>query len=298
MRTEYDEVTHSFRMHMEKDQENMEMELEEKTATYFLNSLKFNYNYQVLEKKNTENVNQMVYEEKKKNWLKLVNTANDLKRQIRELKTVFATKTYDITKHSEKIRDRISKLEVKAKNAAADNESKVSSGTVHENSLIQMFRWFSSNNLILLKFQNILKMNIEEGNNLLSQICGFNAIFFEEHLGIRWEQPDLECLVNSNLATLKVSKKPQSMRSRIHNVKNQNIGDVNGLENRKLLQLVFEAMSSSMGYLMDKELPEILELCKMTDDEKKLAQIANIFSVSRNNNIPTQVWTVKMKNIS
>lgn len=127
LRTEYDEVTHAFRMHMEKDHENMEMELEEKTATYFLNSLKFNYNYQVLEKKNTENVNQMVFEEKKKNWLKLVNCATDLRKQIREKKRLFETKAYDIADNSEKIRDRLSKLKVKAKNAAADNESKVSS---------------------------------------------------------------------------------------------------------------------------------------------------------------------------
>lgn len=114
-------------MHMEKDQENMEMELEEKTSTYFLNSLKFNYNYQVLEKKNTENVNQMVYEEKKKNWLKLVSSATDLRKQIKETKSVFKSKSTDIADQTGKIRDRLSKLEVKAKNAAADNESKVRS---------------------------------------------------------------------------------------------------------------------------------------------------------------------------
>lgn len=112
---------------MEKDQENMEMELEEKTANYFLNSLKFNYNFQVLEKKNSENVNQMIYEEKKKNWLKLVNNAADLRKQIKEQKSAFETKTFEITDHSEKIRDRLSKLKVKARNAAADNESKVRS---------------------------------------------------------------------------------------------------------------------------------------------------------------------------
>lgn len=116
-------------MHMEKDQDNMEMELEEKTAMYFLNSLKFDYNYQVLEKKNTENVNQVVFEEKKKNWLKLVNCATDLRKQIKEKKRVFETKAYDIADNSEKIRDRLSKLKVKAKNAAADDESKVSSIT-------------------------------------------------------------------------------------------------------------------------------------------------------------------------
>lgn len=110
---------------MEKDQENIEMELEEKTATYFLNSLKFNYNYQVLEKKNTENVNHMIYEDKKKNWLKLVNNATDLRKQIKETKSSFEKQTYEIADHTEKIRDRLLKLEVKSSNAAADNESKV-----------------------------------------------------------------------------------------------------------------------------------------------------------------------------
>lgn len=131
LRTEYDEVTHAYRMHMEKDQENMEMELEEKTSTYFLNSLKFNYNYQVLEKKSADSVNQMVYEEKKKHWLKLVNCATDLRKQIKEAKSVFETKTYDIADRSEKMRDRLSKLKVKTKNAAADNESKVKGKLYH-----------------------------------------------------------------------------------------------------------------------------------------------------------------------
>lgn len=125
LRTEYDEVTHAYRMNMEKDQENMEIELEEKTAMFFLNSLKFNYNYQVLEKKNTENANQLVYEGQKKSWLKLVNLATKLRKEIREAKNSFKTKTFDIEDHCEKIRDRLSKLEVKSKNAIRDNESKV-----------------------------------------------------------------------------------------------------------------------------------------------------------------------------
>lgn len=119
-------MTHAFKINMEKDLENIEMELEEKTATYFLNSLKFNYNYQVLEKKNTENVNQMVYEEKKKHWLKLVNTASELRKEIKEAKSSFEKQTFEITDHTDKIRERLSKLEVKASNAFAENESKVS----------------------------------------------------------------------------------------------------------------------------------------------------------------------------
>lgn len=275
LRTEYDEVTHAYRLHMEKDQENMEMELEEKTATYFLNSLKFNYNYQVLEKKNTENVDQMVYEDKKKNWVKLMNSATDLRGQIKESKSVFETKRYEIADQSEKIRDRISKLDVKIKNAAAENESKVSS---------VRFYVSISFNKIRLQFQNILKMNIEEANHLLSQICGFNKIFFEEHLGIRWELPDFRSLVDSNVAVLQKSE--MSMNKSMLSIRNEQKGNgdnVNGTENPKLFQHVFEAMSAGMGYLMDKDLPEVLELCEMMDKDKKMSLIKldNVFSVSQ-----------------
>lgn len=125
LRTEYDEVTHAYRMHMEKDQENMEMELEEKTATYYMNSLKFNYNYQVLDRKNTENANQLVYEEKKRNWLKLVNAAAALRKQIKDEKDGFQTKCFEISDYCVKMRDRLTKLDVRAKDAVRDNESKV-----------------------------------------------------------------------------------------------------------------------------------------------------------------------------
>lgn len=112
-------------MHLEKDQEHMEMELEETTATFFMSSMKFNYNYQVLERKNTENANQIVYEGQKKRWLKLVNVATNLRKEIGECKDSFTRKTREIEDHCGKIRDRLSKLKVKAKNAIRDNESKV-----------------------------------------------------------------------------------------------------------------------------------------------------------------------------
>ncbi|XP_037026905.1 dynein regulatory complex protein 1 homolog [Bradysia coprophila] len=250
LRTEYDEVTHSFRMIMEKDQENMEMELEEKTATYFSNSLKFNYNYQVLEKKNTENANQIVYEAQKKIWLKLVNLASNLRKEISETKNTFKTKSFEIEDNCQKIRDRLSKLEVKAKIAIRDNES---------------------------KFQNILKMNLEEANDLLSQICAFNKIFFKEHLGIRWELPDLNNLVDSNLESLQMSgKSPRSGSTDSEEA--QITRNLTEKYDWKLIQNVFETIVGSMNYMIDKDLPKVFQLCNMTPEEQKIAQLANIFS--------------------
>lgn len=135
----------------------------------------------------------------------------------------------------------------------------------------------------LLQFQNILKMNLEEANHLLSQICFFNKIFFEEHLGIRWEPPALQCLVDANLVALQNSTKSQPKVLSTDKKSERNNAD--GWENWNMLdhEQVFEVMNSSMGYLMDKDLPEILELCKMTEDEKKLIQLDNVFSVSCNN---------------
>lgn len=78
-----------------------------------------------MDKKNTENVNQMAYEGKKKNWLKLVNTSSNLWKQIKETRNEFETKSYDITDNCEKMRDRLSKSEVKTKNTILDNETKV-----------------------------------------------------------------------------------------------------------------------------------------------------------------------------
>ncbi|KAG4075673.1 hypothetical protein HA402_003498 [Bradysia odoriphaga] len=265
LRTEYDEVTHSFRMIMEKDQENMEMELEEKTAMYFYNSLKFNYNYQVLEKKNTENANQIVYEAQKKIWLKLVTSASNLRKEISEAKNSFRTKSLEIDDHCQKIRDRLSKLKVKAKIAIRDNES---------------------------KFQSILKMNIEEANDLLSQICAFNKIFFEEHLGIRWELPDLNNLVDSNFESLQMSAKPKRSVS-IDSEEKQINRSVNERYDWKLIQNVFETIAGSMDYMIDKDLTKVFELCNMSPEEQKIAQLANVFSAVglENSNSLTKFFT-------
>lgn len=126
-------------------------------------------------------------------------------------------------------------------------------------------------------------MNLEEANNSLSQICLFNKIFFEEHLGIRWELPDFKILADSNSEALQRSIKLHPEVLTADNEKKLNDDTViNGTEDWKMLQRVFETIRGSMGYLMDGDLPEIFELCDMTDEEKKLAQLDNVFSVSRN----------------
>lgn len=122
-------------------------------------------------------------------------------------------------------------------------------------------------------------MNLEEANDLLTQICAFNKIFFEEHLGIRWELPNLQCLVDSNLESLQRSDKSHPNRNAV--VKKKNDDRIDGKENKKMLQLAFEVIRGSMSYLMDTDLPEIVQLCDMTDRETKLAQLDNVFSVSR-----------------
>lgn len=125
-------------------------------------------------------------------------------------------------------------------------------------------------------------MNIEEANNLISQICNFNKIFFEEHLGIRWELPSLTILDHTDLDALQRGN--QSHRSAA-NKKSQLITKikelVKGSDEWKMLQILFEKMPSRMNYLMDEDLPDIMELCEMSERGKKLAQLDNVFTVSK-----------------
>lgn len=125
-------------------------------------------------------------------------------------------------------------------------------------------------------------MNLEEAHNSLSQICLFNKIFFEDHLGIRWELPDFKILADSNSEALQRSIKHHPEIVTADSEKKNDDTVINGTENWKLLQRVLETIRGSMGYLMDGDLREIFELCDMTDEDKKLAQLDNVFSVSRN----------------
>lgn len=143
---------------------------------------------------------------------------------------------------------------------------------------------FSSPKILLnLQFQNILKTNIEEAKSLMSKICGFNKIFFEEHLGIRWQPPDLKILADSNLDALQGLKIPQvrPFKKASDNDGKQHKGKVFfEKKNWKMFQRVFETISESMGYLMDKDLPEVLALREMSPEERNLVHIDNVFSVS------------------
>lgn len=132
--------------------------------------------------------------------------------------------------------------------------------------------------LCSLQFQNILKMNFEEADELLTQICTFNKIFFEEHLGIRWSPPDLNILRDSNLESLQMTSKARLSVSRDSEEK-QLTRNVNERDNWKLIRSAFETIVESMDYMID-DLPRVFELCEMTPAEQMITQIANIFSVS------------------
>lgn len=123
-------------------------------------------------------------------------------------------------------------------------------------------------------------MNLEEANNLLSQICALNKLFFEEHLGIRWELPDLNILMDSNLENLQISSRIQHSITR-DDVEKEASRNINEKDDWKFIQNVFETIVSSMDYMIDEDLPKVFELCNMTQEEQKIAQLANIFSVSR-----------------
>lgn len=126
-------------------------------------------------------------------------------------------------------------------------------------------------------------MNLEEADNLLSQIFAFNKIFFEEHLGIRWELPDLNILMDSNLKSLQMNDKQEVSISRENEAKGST-QNVNEKDDWGLIRNAFETIISSMDYMIDTDLPKVFELCNMTPEEEKITRLANIFSVSRTQN--------------
>lgn len=257
IKLEHDEITRSTRIRLEKDNQDLQIELENLKGNVLLNTDKLDYNFQILKRREEENI--IIKNQQKRRISKLNETVTHLKKKIDDLQKKSQTEIGKLMDEIQKWRKKLINLEEKSDNMLEINEQ---------------------------KYQNIWKINEDEAKDLLKKILDIDKLLYEQQLGLEWEPPTIELLEKTDLPSyVKATKllndsnlnKPSSSSSKKEKKTNEyNIND------NKILRTIMKNIADHGGFLLEQKLLDLLK--PYAENDQTLVKIDNIFYVNININ--------------
>lgn len=123
IRIKQEEITRTTKIRLEKDAEILEVEIRKTRANILMNSEKIDYNYQVLQKRNEENV--IINNQQKRRVAKFNESIVVLKRKFAELRENNKQAMEKLTQDIQKLHASINDLQAKAEYFRKNNRIKV-----------------------------------------------------------------------------------------------------------------------------------------------------------------------------
>ncbi|XP_053686319.1 dynein regulatory complex protein 1 homolog [Sabethes cyaneus] len=159
---EHIEVTRATRIKLEQDNQALEIELQKVKTKTTLNSEKLDYNFQVLKKREDENL--MVRNAQKRRLTKLNETIFVLRKKIRDVQMTCLIETEKLTADIVKLQTNISHINSKA-NAFSEMNDK--------------------------NYTSVWQMHRNECITVLNDILKIDEELIEKHLGLKWQSPPM-----------------------------------------------------------------------------------------------------------
>ncbi|XP_033171553.1 dynein regulatory complex protein 1 homolog [Drosophila mauritiana] len=255
-----EELTKSTRIRLEKECERLELELRRTRDNVLMNSEKLDYNYQVLQKRNEENV--IINNQQKRRVARLHEAIG---RTRRGLKNLYNTGKRNIARLSSdiyKLHSNINDMESKAHQARLNNRE---------------------------KFDRIWEINYKELNLLVDRVYHIDRIIHEQQLAMPWSSP-VPPIPNINKAKKKRNNILEKFDMRIGRVPKNRVmpkssvnckPDIKELppDSLRLMRNLIRKLSDRGGFLIEERLLKILE--PYSEEEKCLVRIDNIFAALR-----------------
>lgn len=174
LQLEHEEITRATRIRLELDNQALEIELQKTKANVLLNSEKLDYNYQVLRKREDENI--IIRNQQKRRLGRLYDTIANLRKKIREKTAASNHEIEKLTSEVVKLHAGILDLEKKASLFTETNDK---------------------------KYQNVWQMNYEECLSQLDKVLQIDKTLTEQQLGMEWQEPDMDLLQIDDLPSYK-----------------------------------------------------------------------------------------------
>lgn len=248
-----EDLTCSTRIRLEKEAEMLEWELRNVRNTVFMNSEKLDYNYQVLQKRNEENI--VISNQQKRRLAKLSENIASLKVRISVVNKQHETKLQRFLIEIQKLHESISDLELKAQQFRSNNKR---------------------------KFDLVWEINIKELKDLLTKIFEIDRILHEQQLAVPWTIPDIdwtdinETAKASNSSTLKAARKKKTTTDSPTRTCEE-------LMEKGLVRNILRKIADRAGFLIEEKLLKILE--PYSENEKCIVRLDNIFIALRVGNV-------------
>lgn len=254
LRVSHQEKHRGIRIKLGNDIENLERELEKIKSLTLINTEKLDYNYQVLKKRESENV--IIKSQQKRRINQLQDLINTARAKLGDCLNQTNGETDRLTVNIRKLRASILDIEAKADSFARIND---------------------------LKYKQVWDFNKERVDALLKQILATDRVLHEQQLGLRWinrqaallEKTDLPSYKSATEIVAKMSCRKESSESE---VELDEVGDFDGetVAHRRILRTVLKLIADKSGFLIEERLKEILE--PYTERERSLVKIDGVFS--------------------
>ncbi|KAL3272766.1 hypothetical protein HHI36_014227 [Cryptolaemus montrouzieri] len=261
LRREFQEKYRETKIKLERDIDDLEQELERIKALAILNSEKLDYNYQILKKREDENI--IIKSQQKRRINKLQDIVNTLKRRISEYGEGTKQQIVKVSGEIAKLQQNILDIESKADHFAEINDA---------------------------KFNQLWEMNTERVLEVAQRILTIDRILHEQLLGLEWTEKGAlkkKELKKENLASYKraieileleeKAQEPQKSLTLVRSQKaNTQLDPKKEAVREALLKRLLKEVADRAGFILEDRLQQILE--PFLETEKTLIRMDNVFS--------------------
>lgn len=174
LRIEHQEKFREAKIRLEKEVEELQKELERIKTMAIMNSEKLDYNYQILRKREDENL--IINSQQKRRINKLQDIINNLRRKNQDYDETTKNEIERLTSEVMKMQKCVVEIEHKAVSLSKINDQ---------------------------KYNKVWDLNVANANTVLNKILTIDRILHEQQLGMEWKRPDIQLLKRRNLLSCK-----------------------------------------------------------------------------------------------
>ncbi|RZC34533.1 NYD-SP28 domain containing protein [Asbolus verrucosus] len=255
---DFQELYRETTIKLENDCDELQRELERIKTDALMNSEKLDYNYQILKKREDENL--IIRSQQKRRINKLQDVINSLRKKMNDYHKTTSQQITKLTEEVKKLSQNVLDIEKKADHLAEVNN---------------------------IKFKKVWSMNKERADKLFKRILQIDRVLHEQQLGLVWKCPsekipsksDLESyktamsLLSEDLPKLSV-KKPKSVSIGTEFMETER--DEEGAVYKRTIRHILNLIADKTGFLIEDQLNAILE--PYIEPERNLIKIDNVFS--------------------
>lgn len=260
LRIEYEEKHRSAKIELENEVEELQQEFERIKTMAIMNSEKLDYNYQILRKREDENL--IINSQQKRRINKLQDVINNLRKKNQEYDEWTKAEMERLTREVKKMQKCVVEIEHKAVSLSKTND---------------------------IKYKQVWDLNVESANAVLNKILTIDRILHEQQLGIEWKKPDLQLLKKSDLSSyqlgveaiqpqiqIKLKKEKEQSEAKLAESSTKLIKETGAYRN--LLRHILQQISGKAQFLVEEKLSVLLK--PYIDQEKTMVIMDNVFTVS------------------